>query len=494
MKSNKIIYSLSGVLLTSFGLNSCSNEQQEGKSNEVEPRPNILWIVADDLGADLGCYGNSIIHTPNLDKLASEGVKYTNFFTVTAVSSPSRSSLMTGMYPTSIESHQHRIQYKKALPIGIFPITKYFRNAGYFTSNGNYRNKNRPGKKDYNFIADSIFDGTDWSQRKEGQAFFAQIQINYPHRPFLRDSLNPINEKDVNLPPYYPDHRIARQDWAFYLETIQILDRKVGIVLERLKNEGLADNTVIFFFGDQGRPHVRAKQFLYDGGIRTPLIIKNKGKIDPGTICDDLVENLDIGPASLKIAGIKIPDYIQGNNFLGEEASKRQFIFSMRDRRDETVDRIRAIRSKDFKYIRNFYPERPYTQFNAYKKNSYPVHTLMQIMNKNGQLSAVQQLFMAPNRPEHELYDLKNDPWELNNLAYNTEFNAILVDFQDVLNQHLTEFDKALYPEHGDEINYATELMKKRFNNNMERKGLSIESTDEEILEYWEKYLDPTKK
>lgn len=494
MTDNRVIYSLSGALIAFFGLNSCSNNPQEGKSNKIEPRPNILWIVADDLGTDLGCYGNSLIQTPNLDKFASEGAIYTNFFTVTAVSSPSRSSLITGMYPTSIDSHQHRMQFKKPLRTGIFPITRYFHDAGYFCSNGNFRNKEKAGKTDYNFIAENLFDGTDWTQREKGQAFFAQIQINYPHRPFLRDTINPIDEKDVKLPPYYPDHRIARQDWALYLETIQILDRELGKILKRLEDEGLADNTIVFFFGDQGRPHVRAKQFLYDGGIKTPLLVRWKNKIEPGTIIDDLVENVDLGPTAMNLAGIKPPANIQGQDFLGTTGRKRDFIFCMRDRRDETVDRIRAIRSRNFKYIRNYYPNRPYTQFNAYKKQAYPVLTLMQIMYKNGELTPEQQQFMSPYRPEIELYDLINDPWELNNLAFNPEYQSLVVDMQNNLEDYIKKYDLALYPEFIEEITYATGLMKNRFRKQMEKKGLTAESTDEEILKYWEKYLVPTIK
>ena len=216
---NRLIY------LLIIGLMSCSINSDNEKADK---RPNILWIVADDLSTNLGCYGDSLVYTPNLDKLAREGVRYVNFYTVAAVCSPSRSTLITGMYPVSIEAHQHRTRYKKPLPEGIEPITKYFREAGYFTCNGDFRNSEKPGKTDYNFVADSIFDGTDW---------------------------------------------------ALYLETIQILDIEVGKVMKRLEEENLLDNTIIFFFGDQGSPHVRAKQFMYDGGINTPIIIRLPGKI-----------------------------------------------------------------------------------------------------------------------------------------------------------------------------------------------------------------------
>jgi len=475
-----------------LSLLSCGPTKTDSEDKKQSEMPNILWIVADDLGTDLGCYGEFNAYTPNLDQFASEGTMYTNFFTVTAVCSPSRSALITGMYPSSINSHQHRTQYKLPLPEGIFPITKYFRDAGYFTSNGSFKSKDKPGKEDYNFTADSLFDGTDWSQRKEGQPFFSQLQISFPHRPFKRDSENPINEKDIKLPPYYPDHRVARQDWALYLEYIQLLDKEVGKVLQRLEDEGLADNTKVFFFGDQGRPHVRAKQFMYDGGINTPLIIRGEDSFGPGQVSDILISNIDLGPTAMAIAGIDIPEYIQGKGFLpiGDE---RNYVFAMRDRRDETVDRIRAVRSKDYKYIKNFYPKRPYSQFNAYKKQSYPTLTLMQVLQKQGKLTPEQLLFMASERPPEELYDLKNDPFELNNLSGNPEHSEKLGEMRGVMEAWLQEVDKGTYPEDSAEIKYAEELMENYFKEHMEAKGLTSDVTDEVFLEYWEKYLDKAK-
>ncbi len=494
-------------MIGSFG---CTSGTISKTTEKKLIRPNILWIVADDLGTDLGCYGDSLVYTPNLDKLAREGVRYINFYTVTAVCSPSRSTLITGMYPVSIEAHQHRTRYKKPLPEGIDPITKYFREAGYFTCNGDFRNSEKSGKTDYNFVADSIFDGTDWSQREDGQPFFAQVQIFYPHRPFLKDTLHPVDQARVKLPPYYPDHWITRQDWALYLETIQILDIEVGKVMKRLEEENLFDNTIVFFFGDQGRPHVRAKQFMYDGGIHTPMIIRLPGKIrsqrnDEVIISwewpaeykksganNDLVSNVDLAVASLYLAGIEIPGHLQGMNFLDPKAQKRDYVFSMRDRRDETVDRIRAIRTKDFKYIRNFYPERPYTQFNAYKKQAYPVLTLMQIMHENDELTQIQCIFMANNRPAEELYDLNQDPWEVHNLSGKKDYEETLLHLRSLMDSVLLKYEKGIYPETEEEIEFAEKLMKDRFKKQMENKGLSEKSTDEEILEYWKSYLTPT--
>jgi len=487
-KTKGALFFLSILLIGTIG---CQRNPEKEKAKTLF-RPNILWIVADDLGTDLGCYGDSLIYTPNLDQLANEGVKYNHFYTITAVCSPSRSTMITGMYPTSIDCHQHRTRYKKPLPGGIYPITKYFKDAGYFTSNGDFRNKNRAGKQDYNFKADSIFDGTDWSQRKPGQSFFSQVQIHYPHRAFSRDSLFPVDQNAVHLPPYYPDHRIARQDWALYLETIQILDREAGKILARLDEEGLADNTVVFFFGDQGRCMMRAKQFMYDGGIHTPLIIRYPGEMHKGADKDILVSNVDLAPATLALAKIKIPDYMQGIDFLNPDVPEREYVYSMRDRRDETVDRIRAIRTQNFKYIRNFYPDRPYTQFNAYKKQAYPVLTLMQMMHREGKLTPVQDRFMSDARPAEELYDLTRDPWEIHSLAGDKNYSDTLQYFRALMDTVLLRYDKGTYPEDEKEIIYAKQLMENRYKNIMKKRGFSLQPSDDDLLKYWEKQLTPT--
>ena len=471
--------------ITSFlVLSSCHTE-----SSKVPDKPNILWIVADDLGTDLGCYGNDVVSTPNLDNLAAQGVKYEHFYTVTAVCSPSRSTMITGMYPTSIHCQNHRTHFKKPLPDGVVPITYLFRKAGYFTCNGNFRDKNRPGKQDYNFKADSIYDGTDWSQRQSGQPFFAQIQIHYPHRAFLHDTLRPIDPEKVKIPPYYPDHRITRQDWALYLETIQILDRTVEKILIRLDEEGLAKSTVVFFFGDQGRPMLRAKQFMYDPGIHTPLIIRYPDGKMKGTVENKLVSNVDLAAASLALAGIPIPEYMQGIDFLAPNVPQRTYVYCMRDRRDETVDRIRAVRTNNFKYIRNFYPEKPYTQFNTYKKQAYPVLTLMQALHRKGELTSAQDQFMSDTKPPEELYDLTKDPYEIHNLYKDNAYADTLQQLRTLMDTVLAKYDKGIYPEDVREIEYAEKLAAKRYKQLMKHRGLGENPTDEQILKWWEDYF-----
>ncbi len=460
------------------------------QKNDYPHRPNILWIVADDLGTDLGCYGVESVNTPNLDQLAEEGTSYMNFFTVTAVCSPSRSTLITGMYPVSIDAHQHRTQNKKPLQDPVKPITQFFRNAGYFSFNSDFRDPQKPGKQDYNFLADSLYDGTHWSQCPDGTPFFGQVQIFYPHRPFIKDTVNPVDLQSLTIPPYYPDHPITRKDWAEYLEFIQLLDKEVGKVLEDLDREGLLSETIIFFFGDQGRPHVRAKQFLYDGGIKTPLIIRYPDLTGKRIKTDQMVSNIDIPAASLYLAGIEKPGHLQGKNFLGNKSEGRKYIFAMRDRRDETVDRIRAVRSKNYKYIRNYYPDLPYTQFNAYKKFRYPVLTLMEVLEEKGELNDIQIIFMSDTRPEEELYDIINDPFEIKNLAGNIQYTDTLTHYRMILEKWIKDADKGNYPEDSAEILYARELMNERFKSWMEGIGLNQNTSDEEFLEYWHHYME----
>lgn len=484
---------MGGAIFSSIILGACNLKTgKTEKENDTVKQPNVLWIVADDLGADLECYGTPAVKTPNLNKLAGQGVLFSNCFTVAAVCSASRSTLITGMYPVSIDCQQHRTHKsaKKSLPEGIEPITEYFEKAGYFTSNGQFPNKDRAGKQDYNFVADSIFDGTDWSQRKPGQPFFSQIQVHSPHRPFIGDKDNPVNPDSVLLPKCYPDHPIARKDWALYLENIQVVDQMVGKILDRLKAEGLDENTIVFFFGDQGHPHVRAKQFLYDGGIHTPFIMRWPGSIKAGTVVDDMISNIDIPATSLQIAGIDVPEHIQGKVFMGDKSEKRKVVFSMRDRRDETVDRIRSVRSKNFKYIRNFYPERPYTQFNTYKKTSYPTLTLMQVLYKQGKLTPEQAQFMAPEKPVEELYNVVNDPYELYNLVDDKNYIDELIKLRGELDEWLLVADKGTYPEDPTQIKFWAENAKKAYDRKMKRLGLPENISDEAFLEWWDKDLD----
>jgi uncharacterized sulfatase len=330
------------------------------------------------------------------------------------------------MYQTSIGAHHHRTSPQEALDPAARILTDRFREAGYFTCNAAGLDWTRPGKTDLNFALNEPFDGTDWRQRNSQQPFFAQVNFNETHRNFVRDPDRPVRPESVQLPPYYPDHPLARRDWADYLECAQVLDRKVGAVLQRLADDGLAENTVVLFFGDHGRPHVRDKQFLYEGGIHVPLIVRWPGRLTEGSVSDSLVSTVDLSAASLAAAGIAIPEDMHGRDFIGPSTREREAVYSARDRCDETYDRIRCVRDHRFKYIRNYFPNLAYMQPNLYKLRQYPVWSLLPWLHARRLLTPEQQAFTAATRPYEELYDLRNDPHETVNLAGSEEHSGVL--------------------------------------------------------------------
>ncbi|MFI4911887.1 MAG: sulfatase [Sedimentisphaeraceae bacterium JB056] len=479
---------LSAITGASFMVNSgCQNNF----TGSVANKPNILWLIAEDLSPDIGCYGNKIVHTPNLDRLAAGGMKFTNAFTTASVCSPSRSAFLTGMYQTSIDSHQHRNLAPKPLPDSCRLISDYFRDEGYFIFNGDADDLSKPGKMDVNFLYNqSSLDGTDWRQRKKSQPFFGMIQFKQTHRDFENDTENPIDTAEVELPPYYPDHRLSRRDWADYLEDVQILDKKVGNVLERLKNDGI-DNTIIVFLGDHGRPMPRGKQFLYDEGIKIPLIVSYAGKINRGSVNDEMISAIDIGPSCMTLANIKLPRNIHGRSFFDSKSQKRDYIFAARDRCGEAIDRIRCVRSKKFKYIRNFYPAIPYTQFSAYKEIQYPMLHLMRYLDSKNELNDDQKAFMGRARPYQELYDIEDDPFEICNLAEVDKYKGILEKMSQELDRWISDTDDAgEIPE-----DYKTQVRwylnnQKWYNGTLIERNMLDNDTSQAHVEYWEKRLN----
>jgi N-sulfoglucosamine sulfohydrolase len=420
-------------------------------------RPNILWLIAEDLSPDLGCYGNRAVQTPNLDRLAREGMRFTNAFVTGPVCSASRSAIATGMYQTTIGAHNHRSHRDDGyrLPQGVEPFTRYLQRAGYHTSNviNAAPGVRGTGKTDFNFVTEDIFDGKDWAERRKGQPFYAQVNFSETHRPFRRCPERPVDPARVEVPPCYPDHPWVRKDWAMYLETLQNLDAKVGKVLARLEQEGLAEDTIVFFFGDHGRPMPRDKQFLYDGGIRIPLLIRIPEKYrpagyQPGGVSDALVSAIDITATTLRLAGVEPPTHMEGRPFFGPGVQPREFIIAARDRCDETVDRIRCVRTRRFKYIRNFFPERPYTQQNVYKDVNYVTLAVMRQLQEAGKLSGPPSAFLAPRRPPEELYDLAADPHETRNLADDPKYRRTLEEMRAILDRWIRETgDQGQHPE-----------------------------------------------
>ncbi len=481
---------------TAAMLSGCVTQTKSKRTSTVvrrQDRPNILWLISEDTSPDIACYGTTLVKTPNIDKVAAEGARFTNAFVTAPVCSASRSCFMTGMYQTSIGAHHHRSHRDDGyrLPPPATVITDYFRRLGYFTSNCAGLSYKKAGKTDWNFTPNAPpFDGTDWSQRKPRQPFFAQINFAMTHRDFRRDKNNPIDPAKVELPPYYPDHPVTRRDWANYLEAMQVLDAEIGVALQWLQKEGELENTIIVYFGDNGRPHVRCKQWLYEGGIRVPMIVRWPGRIEPGTVVEDLVSTVDLAPTLLAALGVEPPEHLQGYNILGPKKRTREYVFAARDRCDGTVDRIRCVRSKRYKYIRNYHPDKPYTQFNAYKKLQYPALTVMQVLHKQGKLTPEQAKFMATTRPREEFYDLQQDPHELHNLAENLKHRKALQKHSRVLDEWIKATgDQGETPEDPKVVERAQNEMAMNFIESMEKRDLSPTVSDEGYLKWWEQKL-----
>ena len=400
----------------------------------TDHRPNVLLIILEDWGPILHCYGEKEMFTPNLDRLAAEGRRYNNCFTSAPVCSVGRSSLMTGMSQYTILAQHHRTpEPKPRLPAGVKSVPDLFRDAGYFTALG----CGYSPKIDLNFAFNPAesYPGKDWNERQAGQPFFAHLTLVATHRAWRADPTHPVDPAKVTLPPWYPDTPLTRQDWALALESAQRSDQLMGEIIARLKQEGLYDNTAIVITADHGVALPRGKQFLYDHGLRIPLIIRWPARAKPGTVTDELVSNVDILPTMLAIAGLPIPGNIQGRDIFNAGTAPRKYVFAGRDKMDSTHDAIRAVRSRDFKYILNLMPERPYCQFNDYKERSYPGLAVLNVLHLEGKLPPEQDAFMQPTKPPEELYDLRQDPNELHNLAKDPAQAAVLQELRAELEQ-----------------------------------------------------------
>jgi arylsulfatase A-like enzyme len=411
----------------------------------AKKRPNILWLVVEDMSPHWSCYGETVIRTPNIDRLAEEGALFKRAFVTCPVCSPSRSAMVTGMFQNTIGSHNHRSSYPGArvkLPAYMKLIPEYLKEQGYFTVNGGpkktvYANdpskkKKKLGKTDYNFVWDSAaYDSDDWQGRAAGQPFFAQIQLRGGKYRGAKVS-NPVDPAKVKLPPYYPDDPVIREDWANYLNSVIYLDIEVSEILQRLEDEGVADNTVVFLWTDHGISHARGKQFLYDEGLHVPFVMRWPGVIKAGTVRQEMVSHIDISATSLYAAGIDVPAYMEGQVLVGPDYKARDLIIGCRDRCDETLDCIRCVRTKQFKYIRNFHWDRAHLQPNRYK-NGKKIIKRMRELHAKGKLDALQAGLLGSTRPIEELYDLDADPYEINNLAGKAEYQGTLVRMRKTL-------------------------------------------------------------
>ncbi len=408
----------------------------ETRVQAKQERPNILWIVVEDASPHIGCYGETTIATPALDAFAKEGIRFDDAFVTCPVCSPCRSALVTGMYQSTLGAHNHRSQcaagkgkggpdYLASYLLPVPAVPRLFKDAGYFTCNSSSGLPDaKRGKTDYNFVwDDSDYDAADWTGREPDQPFFAQVQLNGGKNRTAHEHRTDASQ--VSLPPYYPDHPVLREDWAQYLNSWVQTDREVAAILERLDKEGIADSTAVFFLTDHGISHLRGKQFLYEEGIRVPFIVRLPNSQHSGTVRQDLVSQIDLAATSLALAGIARPDHLQGLDLFSDDYVPREYLVSARDRCDETVDIIRCVRTKRFKYIRNFMPHLPHAQPNQYKDSKQFIK-VMRELHTDGQLTEFQSRPFRSNRPPEELYDLVADPHEQTNLATSNTHKATL--------------------------------------------------------------------
>ena len=450
-------------------LSAAVAQAEADEVNVSDSRPNILWFIVDDMSANFSCYGEKLIETQHVDRLAREGTKFSNAFITAPVCSPCRSALITGMYQTSIGAHHHRSGRgveKIHLPAGVKPIPVLFQQAGYFTCIGSgLANANRSGdapkkkqgagglgKTDYNFQYDvKMYDAADWAGRKSGQPFFMQVQLaggklrggtTASAKKLLERAKtefgNATDPAQVTLPVYYPRDPVLLEDWAAYLDSVRFTDQHVGQVLARLEKEKLLDQTLIIFMTDHGISHARGKQFLYNEGTHVPLVIRGPGSA-PGKTRSDLVEHIDLAAVSLAAAGIEIPQTMQAKNVLAPDYRPRDAVYAARDRCDETVEQLRSVRTDRWLYIRNGYPLRPHLQPNAYKDGKSIVQRLRALHEEKSLTEMQERLLFSPTRPAEELYDWQADPQQLHNLASDPNHSGMLQKLRQRLDNWIRE-------------------------------------------------------
>ena len=395
------------------------------QASAAAPPPNVVWIIADDMSPDTGAYGLAQVKTPNLDRLAADGMRYARAYASAPVCSASRSAFILGCYQTTTGLHPHDAENPQPLPAPYVPLPTLLRKAGWFVTNApapdTIRNgrKVTKGKTHYNFAHDpkQMFDGDDWRQRQPGQPFFAQFQITEPHRPFpIPAEFDAAELAAIQLPENYPDHPLIRRDWYAYQRSVEMVDHRVGVILDQLRQEGVLDNTVVMFFADHGRPMPWGKQWLSVEGLQVPLIMRGP-QIPAGGVESRLVSLIDLAPSVLKLAGLDVPGWMEGRALLGGEVPARDHLFAARDRCGDAMDRIRAVITPGHLLVRQFHPELSRLNWSSYKEDQYPGMPLLRELQHSGRLAPFPAQWLAPARPEVELYDLAADPAGLHNVA-----------------------------------------------------------------------------
>lgn len=400
--------------------------------------PNFVWIIADDMSPDTAAYGVSQVQTPHLDGLAAQGRRYTRAYATAPVCSASRSAFILGCYQTTTGLHPHDVENPQPLPLPYRHLPGILRDAGWFVSNAAAPGSKRSGKAiskgktHYNFTHDpaEMFDGDDWRKRKPGQPFFAQFQITEPHRPFpIPSTFDEEKLRTIELPANYPDTPLTRRDWYAYQRSVEVVDQRVGLILDQLREEGVLENTIVMFFADHGRPMPWGKQWLSVEGLQVPLLMRGPG-IAVKTVEDRLVSLIDLAPSMLKLAGLAVPAWMEGRPILGDDFPKRDAVFAGRDRCGDAMDRIRAVIGRDKLFVQNFNTDLSRLNWSSYKEATYPGMALLRVLQVTGHLDSSQSQWLAPNRPPVELYDLRTDRQGLHDVARDPRHSETLALMQ----------------------------------------------------------------
>jgi arylsulfatase A-like enzyme len=424
-----------------------------GVAASPSSRPNVLLVLAEDISPDLGCYGTPLVSSPAIDRFAREGIRFTHCWTTGSACSPSRSALMAGRYQTAIGAHHQRTRNRQPLPAGMRTITEHLRDAGYYPAMI-HEKRSSPGptgdagqnKTDYNFATTRPFDGATWQDCRQHQPFFAQITLADTHKGgwgWTHPEASPsrVNPAKLKLPAYYPDHPVARAEYAGYLDAIAVLDQSFAAVLQRLAREGLAENTVVLFMGDNGRGMFREKQYAYNESFHVPLLLRWPDRRAAGTVDARLISAIDVSAAILGLAGLDPAALgLHGRDLLNPAVPERDHLVGARDRMGMMIDRMRAIRTRRYHYIRNFLPTIPYLQVSPYMEAESPTWNLIPALAARGALSPEAALFAAPVKPIEEFYDLHTDPDQVRNLARDPAARAELRRHRALLDRWLADY------------------------------------------------------
>ncbi len=456
------------VPLCLFSWGCASAEQEAGGADELDFRPNIVWLVAEDMSATIPPFGDSTIATPSLSRLAAEGVRYSHVFSPSGVCAPSRAAIATGMYQNRIGAQHMRtgpwyssnvtpqtiaaaaanmptgiIAYEAVPPPDVKMHGELMRRAGYYATNN--------AKTDYQFRApvttwDESSSRAHWRGREPGQPFFAIFNFGVTHESQIwakaDDSLWVDVNMDVPVPPYLPDTEMGRRDVRRMYSNIKEMDLQVGRILAELEEDGLLDSTIVFWYTDHGGPLPRQKRMLYDSGMHVPLIIRYPDARRAGEVDDRLISFVDFKPTILSMAGVEPPEYVDGQAFEGpfKAAVPRAYVHGAADRFDEVYDMIRAVRDNRFKYLRNFNTEQGYYLPVSYREQMPVMQELLR-MRDAGELDDIQAQWFRPAKSEEELFDTENDPHELHNLADDPAFADRLTELRDEMDRWMSEID-----------------------------------------------------